>query len=113
VIFVDYPGVSCSSGAFGPQSADTACLMIAFLTALDLSAIELLGFSIGGLVAPEMAPILPALVRRAWSRVGDCREPAAHLLRARRDQPRQGPRVPLALQARHEDRDPPSSLRAG
>jgi pimeloyl-ACP methyl ester carboxylesterase len=38
--------------------------MIAFLTALDLSEVDLLGFSIGGFVAQEIALIRPALVRR-------------------------------------------------
>jgi pimeloyl-ACP methyl ester carboxylesterase len=38
--------------------------MIAFVTALELSEVDLLGFSIGGFVAQEMALIRPALVRR-------------------------------------------------
>jgi pimeloyl-ACP methyl ester carboxylesterase len=64
VILVDYPGVGASSGEFGPTIADTGRRMIAFLTALDLSEIDLLGFSIGGFVAQEIALIRPALVRR-------------------------------------------------
>jgi pimeloyl-ACP methyl ester carboxylesterase len=64
VILVDYPGVSSSSGAFGPTIADTARQMTAFVEALDLSEIDLLGFSIGGFVAQEMALVRPALVRR-------------------------------------------------
>jgi pimeloyl-ACP methyl ester carboxylesterase len=64
LILVDYPGVGSSSGDFGPTIADTARAMIAFLTALDLSEVDLLGFSIGGFVAQEMALIRPALVRR-------------------------------------------------
>ncbi len=64
VILVDYPGVSSSSGAFGPTIADTARRMIAFVTALDIPEVDLLGFSIGGFVAQEMALIRPALVRR-------------------------------------------------
>jgi pimeloyl-ACP methyl ester carboxylesterase len=38
--------------------------MIAFVAALDLAEIDLLGFSIGGFVAQEIALIRPALVRR-------------------------------------------------
>jgi pimeloyl-ACP methyl ester carboxylesterase len=38
--------------------------MVAFVTALDLAEIDLLGFSIGGFVAQEIALIRPALVRR-------------------------------------------------
>jgi pimeloyl-ACP methyl ester carboxylesterase len=64
LILVDYPGVGSSSGDFGPTIADTARAMLAFLTALDLSEVDLLGFSIGGFVAQEMALIRPALVRR-------------------------------------------------
>jgi pimeloyl-ACP methyl ester carboxylesterase len=64
VILVDYPGVGSSTGVFGPAIADTARHMIAFVTALGLSEIDLLGFSIGGFVAQEMVLIRPALVRR-------------------------------------------------
>jgi pimeloyl-ACP methyl ester carboxylesterase len=64
VILVDYPGVGASSGDFGPTIADTARQMIAFIAALDLDEVDLLGFSIGGFVAQEMALIRPALVRR-------------------------------------------------
>jgi pimeloyl-ACP methyl ester carboxylesterase len=64
VILVDYPGVGASSGAFGPAITDTARDTIAFAEALDLDQIDLLGFSIGGFVAQEIALIRPALVRR-------------------------------------------------
>jgi pimeloyl-ACP methyl ester carboxylesterase len=64
VILVDYPGAGSSSGEFGPTIADTARRMIAFLTVLDLSEVDLLGFSIGGFVAQEIALIRPACVRR-------------------------------------------------
>jgi pimeloyl-ACP methyl ester carboxylesterase len=64
VVLVDYPGGGGSSGEFGPTIADTARRMIAFLDALDVSTVDLLGFSIGGFVAQEIALIRPALVRR-------------------------------------------------
>jgi pimeloyl-ACP methyl ester carboxylesterase len=64
VILVDYPGAGSSSGEFGPTIADTARQMIDFVNALDLSEIDLLGFSIGGFVAQEIALIRPALLRR-------------------------------------------------
>jgi len=64
VILVDYPGAASSSGEFGPTFADTARQMIAFVRALDLSEVDLLGFSIGGFVAQEIALTRPALVRR-------------------------------------------------
>src|SRR4029450_10451596 len=64
VILVDYPGAGSSSGEFGPTMTDTARQMIVFLAALDLSELDLLGFSIGGYVAQEIALIRPSLVRR-------------------------------------------------
>jgi pimeloyl-ACP methyl ester carboxylesterase len=64
VILVDYPGVGSSTGEFGPTISDTARRMIAFVEALGLAAVDLLGFSIGGFVAQEIALIRPALVRR-------------------------------------------------
>jgi pimeloyl-ACP methyl ester carboxylesterase len=64
VILVDYPGVGSSSGAFGPAIADTASDMIAFITALGLDEIDLLGFSIGGFIAQQIALVRPTLVRR-------------------------------------------------
>ncbi len=64
VILVDYPGVGSSSGHFGPAIADAGRQMIAFADALGLVGIDLLGFSIGGFVAQEIALIRPTLVRR-------------------------------------------------
>jgi pimeloyl-ACP methyl ester carboxylesterase len=64
VILVDYPGAGGSTGEFGPTIADTARRMLAFLEALALSEVDLLGFSIGGFVAQEITLIRPALVRR-------------------------------------------------
>jgi pimeloyl-ACP methyl ester carboxylesterase len=64
VMLVDYPGVGSSTGEFGPAIADTARHMIAFADALGLAEIDLLGFSVGGFVAQEIALVRPALVRR-------------------------------------------------
>ena len=64
VILVDFPGAGSSSGAFGPTIADAARQMIAFVDALDLPEIDLIGFSIGGFVAQEIALIRPGLIRR-------------------------------------------------
>jgi pimeloyl-ACP methyl ester carboxylesterase len=64
VILVDYPGVGSSSGEFGPTISDTARRTIAFADALGLGEIDLLGFSIGGFVAQEIALLRPTLVRR-------------------------------------------------
>jgi pimeloyl-ACP methyl ester carboxylesterase len=59
VILVDYPGAGSSSGEFGPTIGDTARRMIAFLHTLDLTEIDLLGFSIGRLVAQGIVLIRP------------------------------------------------------
>jgi pimeloyl-ACP methyl ester carboxylesterase len=64
VILVNYPGVGSSRGEFGPTIAEAARHMIAFITALGLDEIDLLGFSIGGFTAQEIALLRPALVRR-------------------------------------------------
>ena len=64
VILVDYPGVGSSRGEFGPTIADTARHVIAFINALGLDEVDLLGFSIGGFVAQEIALLRPTLVRR-------------------------------------------------
>jgi pimeloyl-ACP methyl ester carboxylesterase len=79
VILVDYPGAGGSSGEFGPTIANTARLMIAFLEALGLSEVDLLGFSIGGFVAQEITLIRPALVRRlVLAATGPKGAPAMH-----------------------------------
>ncbi len=64
VILIDYPGVGSSRGEFGPSIADVARDMIASITELGLDEIDLLGFSIGGFVAQEIALVRPTLVRR-------------------------------------------------
>jgi pimeloyl-ACP methyl ester carboxylesterase len=64
VILVDYAGVGSSSGAPSHTIASTARQMIAFAEALGLVEIDLLGFSIGGFVAQDIALVRPSLVRR-------------------------------------------------
>ena len=64
VILIDYPGVGSSSGEFGPGITDVARNMIASITELGLDEVDLLGFSIGGFVAQEIALVRPTLVRR-------------------------------------------------
>jgi len=64
VILVDYPGVGSSTGEPSGSIAETARRMIAFVDALGLDEIDLLGFSIGGFVAQEIALVRPTLVRR-------------------------------------------------
>jgi pimeloyl-ACP methyl ester carboxylesterase len=64
VILVDYPGVGSSTGQPSGNIAETARQMIAFVGALGLARIDLLGFSIGGFVAQEIALVRPGLLRR-------------------------------------------------
>jgi pimeloyl-ACP methyl ester carboxylesterase len=64
VILVDYPGVGSSTGEPSDTIAETARRMIAFVDGLGLDRIDLLGFSIGGMVAQEIALVRPTLVRR-------------------------------------------------
>jgi pimeloyl-ACP methyl ester carboxylesterase len=64
VILFDYAGVGSSTGEPCHTIAVTARQMIAFVAALGLHEIDLLGFSIGGFVAQEIALVRPTLVRR-------------------------------------------------
>jgi pimeloyl-ACP methyl ester carboxylesterase len=64
IIVVDYPGVGSSTGEPSHTIAETARQMITFTDALELTEIDLLGFSIGGFVAQELALVRPWLVRR-------------------------------------------------
>lgn len=64
VITFDNSGVAGSSGTTPASIEQMAHDAISFLTELDLSEIDLLGFSIGSFVAQEIALTRPALVRR-------------------------------------------------
>src|SRR5262245_54566254 len=55
VILVDYPGVGSSTGEPSSTIATTARQIIAFIAAVGLDEVDLLGFSIGGFVAQEAA----------------------------------------------------------
>lgn len=64
VIPVDNAGVGLSSGTVPPTITGMARDAITFIEALGLPRIDLLGFSIGGMVAQELTLIRPQLVRR-------------------------------------------------
>src|ERR1700679_1976008 len=64
VLLVDYAGVSSSTGLPAHTVAETARQVIAFADAIGLTRTDLLGFSLGGFVAQEVALTRPALVRR-------------------------------------------------
>ena len=64
VITFDNAGVGGSSGTTPDTIGQMARDAIAFLAALDIGQVDLLGFSIGSFVAQEIALIRPAIVRR-------------------------------------------------
>jgi pimeloyl-ACP methyl ester carboxylesterase len=64
VITFDNAGVGGSSGTTADTFGRMAHDAIAFIAALDLGQVDLLGFSIGSFVAQEIALTRPAIVRR-------------------------------------------------
>lgn len=64
LVLVNNRGVSSTSGTTPASISDMARDLIAFVEALDLRSIDLLGFSLGGFVAQEVVLIRPDLVRR-------------------------------------------------
>ena len=64
VVTFDNAGVGGSTGTTPDTIEQTARDAIAFLTAMDLGQVDLLGFSIGSFVAQQIALTRPAIVRR-------------------------------------------------
>ena len=64
IVTFDNMGVGGSTGATPSTFTEMARDAIAFLDALELEQVDLLGFSIGSFVAQELALIRPAMVRR-------------------------------------------------
>ena len=64
VILFDNAGVSSSSGQVPTSLPEMGANAIAFIMALGLTKVDVLGFSIGGMVAQEIALQAPDLVRR-------------------------------------------------
>jgi pimeloyl-ACP methyl ester carboxylesterase len=64
VILFNNAGVSSSSGEVPTSVEGMATNAIAFIGALGLSKVDVLGFSIGGFVAQEIAGQAPGLVRK-------------------------------------------------
>jgi pimeloyl-ACP methyl ester carboxylesterase len=64
VIPVDNAGVGLSSGTVPRTITEMARDAIAFIDALELTRIDLLGFSIGGMIAQELTLLCPQVVRR-------------------------------------------------
>jgi pimeloyl-ACP methyl ester carboxylesterase len=64
VILFNNAGVSSSSGEVPPTFEEMGANAIAFIKALELKKVDVLGFSIGGFVAQEITLQAPDLVRR-------------------------------------------------
>jgi pimeloyl-ACP methyl ester carboxylesterase len=64
VVLVDYPGVGRSGGETPQTFEHTAQAMIDFVRALGADKADLFGFSIGGMIAQQIALLEPDLVRR-------------------------------------------------
>ena len=64
VITFDYAGVGGSTGTTASTVEQMAREAIAFIAALDLGQVDLLGFSIGSFVTQEVTLIRPAVARR-------------------------------------------------
>jgi pimeloyl-ACP methyl ester carboxylesterase len=64
VILLDNRGVGGSTGVVPDSVTDMARDALAFIDALSLTEVDILGFSLGGYVAQELALLRPRLVRR-------------------------------------------------
>jgi pimeloyl-ACP methyl ester carboxylesterase len=64
VILFDNAGISSSSGEVPDSIEEMAADAAAFITAIGLTQVDVLGFSLGGFVAQELALTQPTLVRR-------------------------------------------------
>ena len=64
VILFNNAGVSSSSGEVPTSVEEMSANAVAFIKALRLDQVDLLGFSLGGLIAQEVAITTPKLVRR-------------------------------------------------
>ncbi len=64
VILFDNAGVAASSGETPSTFGEMAANAIHFIRALGLAQVDVLGFSIGGMIAQEIAVQAPDLVRR-------------------------------------------------
>jgi pimeloyl-ACP methyl ester carboxylesterase len=64
VILLDNRGVGASTGAVPDNVEDMARDILRFADALELRQVDLLGFSLGGYIAQELALVRPRLIRR-------------------------------------------------
>lgn len=64
VILLDYPGIGGSSGEMPSTVAPLTKACVEFCGALGLTRFDVLGFSLGGMIAQELAANHPEMIRR-------------------------------------------------
>lgn len=64
VILFDYPGIGTSSGEMPSTVAALTKHCVAFCRAIGLTQFDIVGFSLGGMIAQELAAEYPDLLRR-------------------------------------------------
>lgn len=64
VITFDYPGIGASTGTTPATVAEFAEECVGFLHALDLTTVDFLGFSLGGMIAQRIASARPEMLGR-------------------------------------------------
>lgn len=64
LIAFDYPGIGGSTGITPATVGELTTSCLDFLRALDLTTVDFLGFSLGGMIAQQMAFEQPEMIRR-------------------------------------------------
>lgn len=64
VVVLDLPGVGASQGKVGATISQMASQALAIIQAIGFSKINLLGLSMGGMIAQELVKLKPSLVNR-------------------------------------------------
>jgi pimeloyl-ACP methyl ester carboxylesterase len=64
VIILDYPGIGRSAGTTRSTVAAMTKDLVGFCRALDLNSFDLVGFSLGGMIAQQLAFEFPDMARR-------------------------------------------------
>ena len=64
VILVDYPGIGRSSGQTPSKVAALTNACVAFCRAIGLTQFDVLGFSLGGMIAQQIGAEYPDMIRR-------------------------------------------------
>ena len=64
VIILDYPGIGLSSGTTPSTVAAMTRDFVAFCRSLSLNSFDIVGFSLGGMIAQQLAFEFPDMVRR-------------------------------------------------